>query len=28
VTEGEFVKSGSGVTVLRSDGYRLIVRAI
>jgi len=28
VTEGEFVKSGSGVTVLRSDGYRHVVRAI
>lgn len=28
VTEGEFVKSGSGVTVLRSDGYRLVVRAV
>ncbi len=27
VTEGEFVKSGSNVTVLRSDGYRHIVRA-
>ena len=28
VTEGEFVKSGSGVTVLRSDGYRHVVRAL
>jgi membrane-bound serine protease (ClpP class) len=28
VTEGEFVKSGSSVTVLRSDGYRLVVRAV
>jgi membrane-bound serine protease (ClpP class) len=28
VTEGEFVRSGSSVTVLRSDGYRHVVRAI
>jgi membrane-bound serine protease (ClpP class) len=28
VTEGEFVGSGSSVTVLRSDGYRHVVRAI
>jgi len=28
VTEGEFVHSGSSVTVLRSDGYRHIVRAV
>lgn len=28
VTEGEFVKSGSSVTVLQSDGYRHIVRAV
>lgn len=27
VTEGEFVKSGSAVTVLQSDGYRHVVRA-
>lgn len=27
VTEGEFVKSGTVVRVLRSDGYRLVVRA-
>lgn len=26
VTEGEFVKAGTLVTVLRSDGYRLVVR--
>lgn len=28
VTEGEFVQSGASVTVLRSDGYRHVVRAI
>lgn len=28
VTEGEFVHSGSSVTVLRSDGYRHVVRAV
>jgi membrane-bound serine protease (ClpP class) len=28
VTEGEFVKSGSTVTVLQSDGYRHVVRAL
>jgi hypothetical protein len=28
VTEGEFVKSGASVTVLQSDGYRHVVRAI
>jgi membrane-bound serine protease (ClpP class) len=28
VTEGEFVRSGSSVTVLRSDGYRHVVRAV
>ncbi|MEZ4587793.1 MAG: NfeD family protein [Gemmatimonadales bacterium] len=27
VTEGDFIKSGAPVKVLRSDGYRLIVRA-
>lgn len=28
VTEGEFIKAGSIVKVIRSDGYRLIVRAV
>jgi len=28
VTEGEFVHSGSSITVLRSDGYRHVVRAV
>jgi membrane-bound serine protease (ClpP class) len=27
VTEGEFVKAGTGVTIVRSDGYRHVVRA-
>jgi membrane-bound serine protease (ClpP class) len=27
VTEGEFVSQGTAITVLRSDGYRLVVRA-
>jgi membrane-bound serine protease (ClpP class) len=27
VTEGEFVKAGTAVTVIRSDGYRHVVRA-
>jgi membrane-bound serine protease (ClpP class) len=28
VTEGEFIKAGTAVTVIRSDGYRHIVRAL
>ncbi len=28
VTEGEYVAAGAPVTVLRSDGYRHIVRAV
>ncbi len=28
VTEGEFVKAGSSVTVVRSDGYRHVVRPV
>jgi len=27
VTEGEFIRSGSALTVVRSEGYRLVVRA-
>jgi membrane-bound ClpP family serine protease len=27
VTEGEYVAIGSDVEVIRSDGYRLVVRA-
>jgi membrane-bound serine protease (ClpP class) len=27
VTEGEFVKAGTAVTIVRSDGYRHVVRA-
>jgi len=28
VTEGDFIKSGAAIRVVRSDGYRLIVRAV
>jgi membrane-bound serine protease (ClpP class) len=28
VTEGEFIGAGVGIKVIRSDGYRLIVRAV
>jgi membrane-bound serine protease (ClpP class) len=28
VTEGEFIRAGAGIQVIRPDGYRLIVRAV